>query len=130
MKILKLDYNYFIFPEGIKTVEEFVEFVNSRSPKFIKLTMLSHDNSVAPYFIEEDQKSVYINLSQVNIIEEINGHVMPRNEYECKLREVVREKCMTCIHFEGDLDNLEGHYGRLSLDGFCWDYENMNENEK
>ena len=28
MKILQLDTNYYRFPEGIKTVEEFVEFVN------------------------------------------------------------------------------------------------------
>jgi len=31
MKILQLDNNYFRFPEGIKSVEEFVEFVNNSS---------------------------------------------------------------------------------------------------
>ena len=29
MKILQLDTNYYRFPEGIKTVEEFVEFINT-----------------------------------------------------------------------------------------------------
>ena len=29
MKILQLDNNYFRFPDRIKTVEEFVEFVNN-----------------------------------------------------------------------------------------------------
>ena len=82
MKILQLDNNYFRFPEGIKTVEEFVEFVNNSSQKFIKMTMLSEEHSVAPYFIEEDQKTVYVNPLQVTIIEEINGKVMLRIEYE------------------------------------------------
>ena len=58
MKILQLDNNYFRFPEGIKSVEEFVEFVNNSSQKFIKMTMLSEEHSVAPYFIEEDQRVV------------------------------------------------------------------------
>ena len=82
MKILKLDNNYFRFPEGIKTVEEFVEFVNNSSQKFIKMTMLSEKHSVAPYFIVEDQMIVYVNPLQVTIIEEINGKVMLRIEYE------------------------------------------------
>ena len=93
MKILQLDNNYFRFPDGIKTVEEFVEFVNNSSQKFIKMTMLSEEHSVAPYFIEEDQKTVYVNPLQVTIIEEINGKVMLRIEYERRLREVISEKC-------------------------------------
>ena len=130
MKILQLDNNYFRFPEGIKTAEEFVEFVNNSSQKFIKMTMLSEEHSVAPYFIEEDQKTVYINPLQVTIIEEINGKVMLRIEYERRLREVVREKCLDCVNFQGDPDNLDGHYERLCLDGRCWSYEKRDEDEE
>ena len=129
MKILQLDNNYFRFPEGIKTAEEFVEFVNNSSQKFIKMTMLSEEHSVTPYFIEEDQKTVYVNPLQVTIIEEINGKVMLRIEYERRLREVIREKCVTCDHFKGDPDNLDGHYDTLRLDGYCWRYENTSEDE-
>ena len=130
MKILQLDNNYFRFPDGIKTVEEFVEFVNNSSQKFIKMTMLCEEHSVAPYFIEEDQKIVYVNPLQVAIIEEINGKVMLRIEYERRLREVVREKCLDCVHFKGDPDNLDGHYERLRLDGHCWGYEKRDEDEE
>jgi hypothetical protein len=65
MKILQLDNNYFKFPEGIKNVEEFVEFVNNSSQKFIKMTMLCEEHSVAPYFIKEDQKTVYVILCRL-----------------------------------------------------------------
>lgn len=30
MKILQLDTNYYKFPEGIKTVDEFANFANNR----------------------------------------------------------------------------------------------------
>ena len=130
MKILQLDNNYFRFPEGIKTAEEFVEFVNNSSQKFIKMTMLSEEHSVAPYFIEEDQKTVYVNPLQVTIIEEINGNVMLRIEYERRLRQVVREKCLDCVNFRGNPDDLDGHYERLCLDGRCWGYEKRDGDEE
>ena len=60
---------------------------------------------------------------------EINGKVMLSIEYERRLREVIREKCVTCDHFKGDPDNLDGHYERLRLDGYCWGYENTSEDK-
>ena len=127
MKILKIDSEHYAFPEGIKTVEEFVEFVNKSSQKFIEMTMYSDMNCVAPYFIEEDKRVVYVNFGQVTWIEEVDGKVMLRVEYERRLREVIREKCVTCDHFKGDPDNLDGHYDTLRLDGYCWRYENTSE---
>ena len=127
MKILKIDSEHYAFPEGIKTVEEFVEFVNNSSQKFIEMTMYSDMNCVAPYFIEEDKRVVYVNFGQVTWIEEVDGKVMLRVEYERRLREVIREKCVTCDHFKGDPDNLDGHYDTLRLDGYCWRYENTSE---
>ena len=129
MKLLQLDNNYFRFPEGIKSVEEFIEFVNNSSQKIIKMTMYSDMSCVAPYFIEEDKRVVYVNFGQVTWIEEIDGNVMLRVEYERRLREVIREKCVTCDHFKGDPDNLDGHYDTLRLDGYCWRYENTSEDE-
>ena len=130
MKLLKIDSEHYAFPKGIKTVEEFVEFVNNSSQKFVKMIMYSDMNCVAPYFIEEDKKTVYVNFGQVTWIEEVDGKVMLRIEYERRLREVIREKCVTCDHFKGDPDNLDGHYDTLRLDGYCWRYENTSEDEE
>ena len=80
-----------------------------------------------PYFIEEDKRTVWVNLSQINFIEEIEGKVMLRVEYERRLREVVRERCLDCVHYAGDPDDLDGHYDRLRLDGRCWSYEKRDE---
>ena len=92
MKLLQLDTNYYRFPEGIKTAEEFAEFANNCGQKFVKMTMYSEEHCMEPYFIEEDKKTVWVNLSQITFIEEINGKVMLRVEYERKLREVVRQR--------------------------------------
>lgn len=130
MKLLKIDSDYYRFPEGIKTIDEFVEFVNNSSQKFIKMTMYSDEHCVAPYFIEEDKMTIYVNFGQVTHIEEVSGKVMLRIEYERKLRQVVSEKCVNCDHFLGDPDNLDGHYDILRLDGYCWRYENTGEYEE
>jgi diadenosine tetraphosphate (Ap4A) HIT family hydrolase len=49
-------------------------------------------------------------------------------EYDKSIK-VIREKCVTCDHFKGDPENLDGHYERLRLDGYCWGYENTSEND-
>ncbi|MBQ8387710.1 MAG: hypothetical protein IJX46_02145 [Clostridia bacterium] len=131
MKLLVLNCSgYYEFPAGIKNIEEFVEFANNDSRKFIKMTMYNLDRCVAPYFIEEDKKTVYVNLGLVRCIEEISGEVMPLAEYERRLREAVRKKCLDCVNFEGNPDDLDGHYDSLSLDGDCWRYHKRDEDEE
>ena len=75
MKILQLDTNYYKFPEGIKTADEFAKFANNSSQKFVKLTMYSEEHCMEPYFIEEDKRMVWVNLSQITYIEEIDGEL-------------------------------------------------------
>ena len=130
MKILKLDNDYVRFPEGIKTADEFAELANNSSQKFVKLTMYSEEHCMEPYFIEEDKRTVWVNLSQVTHIEEIDGEVLSRIDYERRLREVVLQKCLDCVNFQGDPDNLDGHYERLCLDGRCWSYEKRDDDEE
>ena len=108
-KLLQLDTNYYRFPEGIKTADEFAKFANNSSQKFVKLTMYDWEHCLEPYFIEEDKKTVWVNLSKIFFIEEIDGEVLPRVDYERRLREVVRQKCLDCVYFQGDPDNLDGH---------------------
>lgn len=130
IKLLQLDSNYYRFPEGIKTADEFAEYANNNGQKFVKLTLYSGEHSMEPYFIEEDKRTIWVNLSQITYIEEIDGEVLSRIDYERRLREVVRQKCLDCVNFQGDPDNLDGHYERLCLDGRCWSYEKRNEGEE
>ena len=130
IKLLQLDSNYYRFPEGINTADEFAEYANNSGQKFVKLTLYSGEHSVEPYFIEEDKRTIWVNLSQITYIEEIDGEVLSRIDYERRLRQVVRQKCLDCVNFQGDPDNLDGHYERLCLDGRCWSYEKRDEGEE
>ncbi len=130
-KLLQLDTNYYRFPEGIKSADEFAQLANDENnQKFVKLTMYSEQHCMEPYFIEEDKKTIWVNLSQITYIEEIDGEVLSRIDYDNRLRQVVRQKCLDCVNFKGDPDNLDGHYERLCLDGRCWSYEKRDEDEE
>ena len=83
-----------------------------------------------PYFIDEDKRTVWVNLSQITYIEEIDGEVLPRIDYECRVRQVMRQKCLDCVNFKGNPDDLDGHYDRLRLDGRCWSYEKIDGDEE
>lgn len=119
MRLLQIDHLYYTYPDGIETLEDFISFVNNAGTKFIKMTELPEDHCVAPYFIREDAKTVYINFAGVSRIEEISGKIMLRIEYERKLKEVIKTKCHDCVNFGGDFDDLTGHCDTLSLTGDC-----------
>ena len=119
MRLLLIDHLYYKYPDGIDSLEEFINYINTSKTKFVKMTELPEDHCVAPYFICEDAKTVYLNFAGVSRIEEISGKIMLRIEYERKLKEVVRTKCHDCVHFGGDFDDLDGHCDTLSLAGDC-----------
>ena len=121
MTILEIDYDYYMLPEGMESLAEFIGFLNAPHDAFIKLTRFETANCVAPYFVEEDVKTVYLNTAVIPSVNEIEGTVLSRAEYDARLAEVVKSKCVGCTSYYVDGgDNLEGHRGCLSLDGDCY----------
>lgn len=125
MKILEIDYDYYYYPENIMCIKDFIDFANNHYNSFIKLTQFETENCVFPYLIKEDTTQVYVNLANLNKIQEVEATILCRLDYEVKLEKIVKNKCIDCIHYEGNLeeDNLEGHRGKLSLDGKCSWYQ-------
>ena len=118
---------YCKFPKGINNITEFIEFLNENYHSFIELEFLIEDGCVAPFYIEEDLKieKQYWNPSNIRLIKEAEASILRRWEYEEKLKKVVSEKCVDCVHYQEDAegDNLKGHREKISLDGECWGYE-------
>lgn len=54
--------------------------------------------------------------------------VLCRSDYDIRLGQAVKKRCLDCVYYEEDLnqDNLKGHRGQLSLDGECLNYEKKN----
>ena len=125
MKILEIDYGYYYYPQNISCIDDFIKHVNSNYNSFIKLTHLETENCVFPYFIMEETKEVYVNVATMKKIMETEITVLPRHDYDIRLEQVVKKKCIDCVHYKEDAegDNLKGHREKISLDGECWEYE-------
>ncbi len=128
MKILEIDYDYYYYPQDISSVDAFMEYANSHYHSFIKLIRLETEKCAFPYFIEEETKEVYVNIATMEKISEQEVTVLCRLDYDIRLEQVVKKKCIDCVHYEEDLegDNLKGHREKISLDGECWGYEKKN----
>ena len=73
MKVLMIDYDYYLFPEDYSNLDEFINYVNENLGKFIPLHMLQVENCVAPYFIKDDITKCYLNFRGIEKIYEINS---------------------------------------------------------
>ena len=124
MKILKIDHEYYCFPENCPTIAEFIAYANDNYNRFVELTKLDTFNCTCPYFIREDIKTVYLNLGRVDSISEVEGTILCRADYESRLLQVIQEKCVHCRSFEEDAwgANFRGYRESISLDGECWQY--------
>lgn len=125
MKILEIDYEYYYYPKKISCLKDFITYANLHYNTFIKLTKLETENCTFPYFISEDTKEVYVNIAKKETISEADVTVLCRSDYDIRLEQAVKKKCIDCVHYEEDVEeeNLKGHRDKLSLDGECWGYE-------
>lgn len=125
MKILEIDYDYYYYPQGVSSIDDFIEYVNINYNSFIKLIRFETENCTFPYFIKEETKEVYVNVATMEKISEEEVTVLCRLDYDIRLEQVVKKKCVDCVHYEEDAegDNLKGHREKISLDGECWGYE-------
>ena len=125
MKILEIDYDYYYYPQNISCIDDFIKYANNNYNSFVKLTRFETENCTFPYFIREETKEVYVNVATMEKIIETEITVLPRLDYDIRLEQVVKKKCIDCVHYEEDAegDNLKGHREKISLDGECWGYE-------
>ena len=131
MKILVLDSMPFMYPEGISSLDEFMDYANENFYKFTPMNELSMKDCVYPYFVEDDICTRYINLSLVKSFFEDEVEMLSRYEYDERLKDLQEEICVNCKHFfdNPDGDNLEGHRDEMRLDGYCPNFEPINDDE-
>lgn len=129
MKVLNIDYDYYVYPQGIESLEAFIASLNADYNRFILLSRFETEKCAFPYFIREDVKQVYLNVANIDKIWEDEVTVLDRAEYERRLAEAVAQKCKDCVYYEEDLDgdNMKGHREKLTLDGECWSYRKKEE---
>lgn len=128
MKILEIDYDYYYYPQDISCIDDFIEYLNAHYNTFIKLKRFQTENCTFPFFIEGEVHDVYLNVATMEKILEKEVSILSRLDYDARLEQIVKTKCVDCIHYQDDSegDNLKGHRQKISLDGECWGYERKN----
>lgn len=125
MKILEIDFDLYQFPKQISSLEEFMQYATKNYNSFIPMVQYQTENCVFPYLIEEDVKTVYLNVAKMDKICVEDATVLCREEYNARLEKVIKQKCVSCEYYEEDCegDNIQGHGDMISLDGECLRYE-------
>ncbi len=124
MKILKIDSEYYYYPETVASFDGMLQYLNEKYHTFVRLIRLNEENCVSPYFIESDVATVYVNVGKIESVVEIEATILSREEYDAGLKEAVSTKCPNCSHYEDDGADLriDSHRSKLCLDGTCWMY--------
>lgn len=124
MKALKINAQFFYYPPECNNINEFINYINHNYNNFIPLTQLLEEKCVEPYFIKEDVITTYLNVTQINMINEVEVTVLSRKEYLERLKDVVYSKCVHCKNFIDDGGyNIESHSENINLDGECIFFE-------
>lgn len=120
---------YTDFVDGIDSIDDFVSYLNKHYNSFIKLNCYVETDCVAPYFISDEVESQYFNVNLIRQVCEEEIFILSRDEYDAKLKEVVKNKCVHCIHYTEDTCT-EDHgslHEHLCLDGSCCGFEEKND---
>ena len=125
MELLYLSGDYYTFPEGISDLKGFVTFAGAHYHQFAKMTKYTPELCVSPFFIAEEAKAVYVNIADIHSLAEIEATILPREEYDTRLNQVVQSKCIHCKYCKdaSDEDDLKPNRSFINLNGECWRYE-------
>ena len=121
MKVLSVDCEYCKYPEGVNSPAEFAAYLEGNFNRFIELKCYSIEHCNFPYLIEEDIITKYLNVSQIDSFYEEDVTVLPREEYDRRLKNLMAVKCADCVHH--DEDSFDDVRDNLSLNGQCWRFE-------
>lgn len=133
MKVLLLDGLPCLYPEGIDSIEDFIDYVNDNFTSFIPISELMLKDCVYPYLVEEEVRTRYVNVSLVKSILEDDVEILSRYEYDERLKVLQEEICINCQNYvenpDPDADNLDGHRDEMRLDGYCPNFTPISEDE-
>ena len=85
------------------------------------------EGCVAPFYIEEELKTEiqYWNPSSIRLVKEAEVSILPRSEYEERLKKVISGKCIHCVNYSEDTceQDFRSHIEHIDLNGECFGYE-------
>lgn len=121
-RVLKLDHEYYYYPEEAPDLDSFIHYLNETDSKFIRLTQLLEENCVEPFFIDTEVAECYLNISGIAKIQAGSVTILSKAAYDERLAEWIATTCIGCENYTEDQagDNLAGHRNKLDLNGHCF----------
>jgi len=120
MKILMIDgFDKYLYPQEIKTLNEFMDYIKEHKNSFIELKKLDDENESELFFIKEDVKTTYVNFNNVTTIEETKVNIITNTEYDKKIRKIANSICEGCpINGASELgcDTIKNKRRHINLD--------------
>lgn len=132
MNILRINYDFYLFPTGQSDLDVFMESVEQSSKQFIPLVRLVDEECVPPYFIDTQVARTYLNKTTLENITTMEATILPQAEYDRQLAQCVIKTCRDCIHHRVDdrICELITHRDKLRLDGVCYYKETFSGEEE
>lgn len=122
MKVLYfngLDEHY-LYPNGVNSACDFAEYLEKNDAKFLKLRRLFEKNCVAPYYILEEIKKVYVSVNHIDEFYEKEVVVLDEKEYNKMLENIKKKLCCKCEDRDECLSDPKQEFRcKICLDGSC-----------
>lgn len=118
------DCDKYLYPEGINTLEEFIEYAENADSIFLEIRKLDEDFSFDPYYIAGKEKQMFINIANVESVQETSVEILTQEEYDARIMPIIDELCTECM-FDGDpdmgCDSVENKRDKIDIDSrSCW----------
>ncbi|MBQ9993380.1 MAG: hypothetical protein IJP17_01545 [Clostridia bacterium] len=124
---------YYLLPDGYSAVDEFcreiAQFISevsddgddSNNAIEVYVEHLAIKKSLPPYFVDSNIERQTLAIDTPELIYPTQVHILSREEYDARLLEMVKERCVGCARYgdDGD-DSLDGHHEEMTIDGVCF----------
>ena len=124
LKILKIGDRSYLFPNGIGSFSEMIEFANQNADRFVRLVGFENEDFF-PYLLKETMTESAVKFRNVDQMQLSQAVIMSQEEYERAYVAYCREYCSDCIHYEEHMADDFRFDGspQLVLNGVCWGKE-------
>ena len=77
--------------------------------------------------IQNEFEDIYLNIAFIRSINEEKIIILPKNEYDARINEVINSKCVTCANYKTSQGCNRDYKGYINLDGECFQFEEKSE---
>ncbi len=114
------EYDYYLFPADVTDVDGLKRYVR-RNGTSVHVRKLGQDKCRPPYFADNSVVDSVIENIDTRFVFPVRVFLMPRDEYDRRLRETVEKQCSSCYRYNCDPASIDDYYTETMLFEDCPD---------